>query len=230
MKFLLCIPLLMLIGFGVQEYRINKLELKENRWLSDYPISSTGPLKGILIGIWWVEIQKLQLKFQYQKIDEISKRICLVNPYVPPVWEYLAWNMSYNIAAEYRHEKDIQFSWVMKGYDQLEKGLTFNPKSSHLLYYQSWYVYAKLKSNPEYYQRFEKYLKKEPYLYCLEKVEKAASVGVLSFWQSCFRAQLNAQFKKKDKSMSIFKDLINRFPMKKGILINMMKDLNIKYE
>ena len=214
-----------MISIHIVDYRNTSLKLKQNSWLSDYPIASTGPLKGVLIGLWWVEIQKLQMNNQFLKIDSLTERISILNPYIPDVWEYLSWNMSFNISIEMRYQSDKESQWIFKGFDHLKKGLVYNPRSHLLHYSQAWMVYSKLKSQPKHKKTFETYLEMPFMDFIHQKVEIAAHYGKLNFLQSCFRAQINAEAGYQNKSVEIFEELILRYPNKVHFIKNMIQEV-----
>ncbi len=213
------------ISYCIVSHRETKLDMRPTNWLSDYPISSTGPLKGMLMGLWWMEIQKHQHNYDYKKINTLAKRISFLNPYAPKVWEYLAFNIAINISAEMRYENNKQFEWFVKGMDILEKGKDLNPKSSVLYFAQGYNVYFKLKSSPYLYDKFKGYLGAEPSKYTLDKLEQASKYGKLLFINECFRAQVNFQLGYSERSDEIFNQLLIEYPDRKNIILGMKQEL-----
>lgn len=224
-KIIIMIMLQIGLSFCIVSHRETELEMRPTNWLSDYPISSTGPLKGMLMGLWWMEIQKHQNNYDYKKIDTLAKRISFLNPYAPEVWEYLAWNIAINISAEMRYESNKQFEWFVRGMDILEKGQKLNPKSSILYFAQGYNVYFKLKNSPHLYDKFKEYLGDEPAKYTLIKLEQASKFGKLQFIKECFRAQVNFELGYVEKSGEIFNQLLIRYPDRKNIILGMMQEL-----
>jgi hypothetical protein len=224
-KVLILIVIQILVSSFIVNYRSENFGLKPGKWLSEYPISSTGPLKGMLMGLWWIEIQKHQFNFEYKKIQILTNRISFLNPYSPEIWEYLAWNLSVNISADMRYVEDQQYEWFIKGMDHLDKGLYYNENSPMLLFAQGYNVYFQLKKTPSLNGKIKKYLGQDPKHYTLLKLEEAIKYGKLAYIQECFRAQVNYELGNIDRSAEIFQELIIKYPTRKSHILGMMQEL-----
>jgi hypothetical protein len=222
---LLLLILQVFIASNIVSYRQEELKLRPTRWMSDYPISSTGPLKGYLMGLWWIEIFKHTLNFEYERIDDIAQRISILNPFSPKVWYDLAFNMAINISVEMRYEEDKHFEWFVKGLDHLERGKDFNPKSALIRFEQGLIVYTKLRYYPELSNRFIKHYKMEPMEYIINKMNEAASIGKLDYKQEMTRAQMHYLADKVYESTEIFNKLIEDYPNKRDYTLAIMQDL-----
>lgn len=146
-KVVILIVLTTTMGFFFFEERGQWLRESESRWLSNYPIASTGPLRGVLVASWWIEIQNLQQRYEFEKIAHISKRICYLQPNIPEVWDYMAWNLGYNLLAETSGDREQQLYWLKEAVELINEGLKYNPKKGKLHFYLGLAIYQKYKSD-----------------------------------------------------------------------------------
>lgn len=149
---------LTLIGILIQWQRINYISGHKNVWLSQFPIASSGPFKGLLTGYWWVEAQNLQFEFKFEEVHALTKKICYLQPHNPKVWEYLSWNLSFNLMAESMHDRAVQQHWLLEGLEQLKKGLVYNPGENLLEYAMGFTVFMKTQGDYDFSKELSEYL------------------------------------------------------------------------
>ena len=136
-----------LLGILIQWQREHYVTGHKNVWLSQFPIASSGPFKGLLTGYWWVDVQNLQFEFKFDEVQKLTRKICYLQPHNPKVWEYLSWNLSFNLMAESLHDRSLQEHWLLEGLKQLEKGLDYNPEENLLEYAMGFTVFMKTRGD-----------------------------------------------------------------------------------
>ncbi|MCC9606401.1 hypothetical protein LOC68_18045 [Blastopirellula sp. JC732] len=107
------------------EYRIAKAELGEIDPTSEAMRLSMLGMDGIATLILWNQLNEYQKTEQYDHVNAICEQITHLNPHFLSVWEYQAWNLSYNISREfdnYRH----RYLWVKKGLEYQMAGTKYN--------------------------------------------------------------------------------------------------------
>ncbi|UUO07020.1 hypothetical protein M4951_01605 [Blastopirellula sp. J2-11] len=107
------------------EYRIAKAELGEIDPTSEAMRLSMLGMDGIATLILWNQLNEYQKTEQYDHVNAICEQITHLNPHFLSVWEYQAWNLSYNISREfdnYRH----RYLWVKKGLEYQMAGTRYN--------------------------------------------------------------------------------------------------------
>ncbi|MFI4875591.1 MAG: hypothetical protein ACIALR_09645, partial [Blastopirellula sp. JB062] len=108
-----------------KEYRIAKAELGEIDPTSEAMRLSMLGMDGIATLILWNQLNEYQKTEQYDHVNAICEQITHLNPHFLSVWEYQAWNLSYNISREfdnYRH----RYLWVKKGLEYQMGGTRYN--------------------------------------------------------------------------------------------------------
>jgi hypothetical protein len=105
-----------------------------------------GGFRGILADFLWLRAQKLQDEGKYFELVQLSDWIGLLEPYIPEVWTFNAWNLSYNISVEFPTPEE-RWNWVYQGIKLLRnKALKYIPNSSKIYQQISWIYYHKIAS------------------------------------------------------------------------------------
>jgi len=161
---------LFLVGANVEWQRVQYVTGHKKVWLSQFPIASSGPFKGLLTGYWWVEALNLQMDFEFEEVEKLTKKICYLQPHNPKVWEYLSWNLSFNLMAESLHDRELMAKWLLEGIKQLEKGLSYNENNSLIEYSLGFTVFMKTRGDYDFTGELETYLKEPPMVYARQKM------------------------------------------------------------
>jgi hypothetical protein len=117
------------------------------------PISGTAQLvflgfRGVAVTFLWNEAQDLQKKERFFEIRPVVESISLLQPnFVSPCF-FQAWNMAYNIAAEWEAVKDKYF-WIRQGIDYLKKSIEINRNVSELEWSVGWYYHNRFGMSDE---------------------------------------------------------------------------------
>ena len=143
----------LLIGSGTRHQLL--VEMRRDRDLQQVSPGDTTPLvaittvafggfRGLVADALWVRANKLQDEGQYFELVQISKWITQLEPRVPEVWSFQAWNLAYNISVLFPEYSD-RWRWVSHGMDLLRKqGLTHNPNSPDLYWDIGWMFQHKI--------------------------------------------------------------------------------------
>ena len=103
-----------------------------------------GGFRGILVNFLWLRAQKLQEDGKYFELVQLSDWIGLLQPYLPAVWRFNAWNLSYNISVEFPTGEE-RWNWIYQGIKLLrDKALKYIPDSSEIYQELSWIYYHKI--------------------------------------------------------------------------------------
>jgi hypothetical protein len=92
---------------------------------------ATGAFRGLLVDILWIRADKLKEQGQFFDAKQLAEWITVLQPRFAEVWEFLAWNMAYNISVAIPETRpDQRWQWVKNGYELLrDQGIEKNPKS-----------------------------------------------------------------------------------------------------
>ena len=87
-----------------------------------------GTFRGIAADILWARAEKLKEEGKYYELHQLAKWICTLEPRFGQVWQFQAWNMSYNISVA-MHTADERWHWVYNGIRLLrDEGIPNNEK------------------------------------------------------------------------------------------------------
>ncbi len=80
----------------------------------------------------WIRADNLKQEGQYFDALHLSRLICALQPNIPDVWIFQAWNMAYNISHAMSTPQE-RWNWVQAGYRLLrDEGIPKNPKTLEL--------------------------------------------------------------------------------------------------
>jgi hypothetical protein len=112
------------------------------------PASSTMTLvlfgfRGIAASMLWYEADQLRSRKNWSELERTAESIVLLQPHFWNVWDQQAWNLAYNVSAEFDDVKD-RFFWVKRGAKFLKKGIERNEKIPELYHYMGEFVGRKI--------------------------------------------------------------------------------------
>jgi len=112
--------------------------------------------RSLAINYLWTRAEDLKDEGQYFDALHLARMICALQPYLPTVWDFQAWNMSYNISVSLPTPAE-RWQWVRAGYELLrDKGLLYNPKSLKIYNSLSWIFQHKMGGDTDDYHRYYK--------------------------------------------------------------------------
>lgn len=203
---------LILIGIVIQWQRVNYVTGHKNVWLSQFPIASSGPFKGLLTGYWWVDAQNLQFEFKFEEVQALTKKICYLQPHNPKVWEYLSWNLSFNLMAESLHDRSLQEKWLLEGLNQLNKGLTYNPGDNLLEYAMGFTVFMKTRGDFDFTQELNKYLEMPALQFAKQKMIESDIIESGEYIMGLQAVNIFVAAQEYDLAIASCHQLVKRFP------------------
>ena len=91
-----------------------------------------GAFRGIFVNILWLEANAAKEDGRFYESIELATMITKLQPRLPQVWTFHAWNMAYNISVT-THTPEERWQWVQAGINILRKeGLRYNPNNMHM--------------------------------------------------------------------------------------------------
>lgn len=103
-----------------------------------------GAFRGLVANALWMRAAELQQNGQFFELVQLAAWISQLEPTTPQVWEFQAWNLSYNISVLFPDPED-RWRWVNHGLDLLRKeGLRHNPNSDTLHWNMGWMFQHKI--------------------------------------------------------------------------------------
>ena len=150
-KFLLLLLVAALVfGAGQTQHALNRdrdrLGLTHAATLQNAPpvlvftTVALGGFRGLISNYLWLRADDLQQEDKYFEAAQLASWITDLEPRLPVVWVFQAWNMAYNISVKFKENAPGDYSdrwrWVNNGIELLrDKGLLYNPNDP-LIYFQ----------------------------------------------------------------------------------------------
>ena len=94
----------------VMQSEIYKELPPEYAWVSAFG----GAFRGIAVNFLWMRADSLKEEGKYYDAHQLAKWICTLQPRFADVWNFQAWNMSYNISVA-THTAQERWQWVYNG-------------------------------------------------------------------------------------------------------------------
>lgn len=103
-----------------------------------------GAFRGLVADALWMRASELQENGQYFELVQLATWISQLEPTIPEVWEFQAWNLAYNISVLFPDPED-RWRWVSHGLELLRtEGLQHNPVSPVIHWNIGWMFQHKI--------------------------------------------------------------------------------------
>ena len=99
--------------------------------------------RGIAAGMLWVQADELKTRKEFDKLRQVVESIILLQPHFKSVWEFQAWNLTYNVSTECDDVKD-RYYWVKEGLKFMIRGTERNRRIPELFYSAGAFTGSKL--------------------------------------------------------------------------------------
>ena len=108
--------------------------------------AALGTFRGLFVNVLWQRAENLKNEGKYFDAIELGKLITRLQPRFPKVWEFVSWNMAYNISVG-THTEEERWMWVKSGIDLLQRkgnGIDANPNALALYAQLGWIYFHKV--------------------------------------------------------------------------------------
>ncbi len=110
---------------------------------------ATFGMRGIAANILWEKANDYKMKKDWDNLSATLQQITKVEPHFIEVWKFQAWNLAYNVSAEFQDDYRDRFRWVIKGIQYLQEGLRYNELEPRLAWYVGWFTGQKIGRSDE---------------------------------------------------------------------------------
>lgn len=101
-------------------------------------IQALGAFRGLITNIAFMRAENYKEMGRYYDAVQLGTWICNLQPRFPSVWEFVSWNMAWNISVT-THTPQERWNWVYNGAKLLrDKGVKFNPRALNLYKQIAW--------------------------------------------------------------------------------------------
>lgn len=94
-----------------------------------------GGFKGVAVLSLWTKAQELQKTKRFFEIEPVVHSIRMLMPHFVEPYEFQAWNLAYNIPADWEAVAD-KYAWIKKGINYMKQAVRDNARNGDL----EWYV------------------------------------------------------------------------------------------
>lgn len=105
-------------------------------------------LRGIAANILWEKAHRYKKEKDWTNLSATLEQITRLQPNFISVWQFQAWNLSYNVSVEFDDFRD-RYRWVIKGINFLKKGIEFNEREPPLFWDVGWFISQKIGRSDE---------------------------------------------------------------------------------
>jgi hypothetical protein len=95
-------------------------------------------LRGVAVTMLWTKANEYKKTEDWSAFQATLEQLARLQPYFIKVWQYQAWNLSYNVSVEVDNYRD-RFYYVKQGIQYLKEGIGFNRDHPTLLDDLGWF-------------------------------------------------------------------------------------------
>ncbi len=101
-------------------------------------IQAFGAFRGLIVDLAFIRAEEYKEQGRFFDAMQLAKWICTLQPHFPTVWEFAAWNLSWNISVT-TYTPEERWIWVYNGVKLLrDQGIPFNPQAVNLYKELAW--------------------------------------------------------------------------------------------
>jgi hypothetical protein len=121
------------------EHRLGQADLGAIDPASETIRMATLGLRGFAVSMLWSKANEYKKTEDWTAFRATLEQLAKLQPYFIKVWEYQAWNLSYNVSVEVDNVRD-RFYYVKQGIQYLKNGIIFNRENATLLDDLGWFT------------------------------------------------------------------------------------------
>jgi len=124
-------------------YGLSEAKLGEIDPASETIKLATLGMRGVAVNLLWEKANRYKKKKDWTNLSATLQQIAKLEPHFIAVWRHQAWNLSYNVSAEFDDYRE-RYRWVIKGIDFLKEGIRYNDREPRLLWDLGWFIAQKI--------------------------------------------------------------------------------------
>lgn len=110
-------------------------------------IQAFGAFRGLIVDIAFIRAETYKEQGRFFDAVQLAKWICTLQPHFPTVWEFAAWNLSWNISVT-TYTPEERWNWVYAGVKLLrDQGIQYNRRAVNLYKQLAWTFNNKMGEN-----------------------------------------------------------------------------------
>lgn len=131
---------------GLAQRSLGEIEASSET-MKFFALGFRGPAATLL----WMRAHEHKKKENWTALHNVLNQIGRIQPNFVKVWRFQAWNLSYNVSAEWDDYRQ-RYNWVLQGIAYLNKGQQYNRNQTQLIWDEGWSTGHKIGRSDEYRQ------------------------------------------------------------------------------
>ncbi|MDO5552698.1 MAG: hypothetical protein Q4G68_02965 [Planctomycetia bacterium] len=112
------------------------------------PASSTMKLatfgmRGVAIALLWNRSLEYEKRADWNNVVVTGNQIIMLEPHFITIWDFVGWKLAYNASAQFDDYRE-RYRWVIRGFDFLQKGTSYNQTDPRLFSKAGWTISQKI--------------------------------------------------------------------------------------
>jgi hypothetical protein len=126
-----------------REHQLGQSDLGEIDPASETIRLATLGLRGIAVSMLWSKANHYKKVEDWTAFRATLEQLSKLQPYFIRVWQYQAWNLTYNVSVELDDVRD-RYYYVRRGIEYLKEGIKYNRENPILLSDLGWFIGNKI--------------------------------------------------------------------------------------
>ncbi|MEM9589169.1 MAG: IRE (iron responsive element), partial [Planctomycetota bacterium] len=129
-------------------YNIAESDLGEISPASETMKLASLGLRGVAASLLWKKSHDYSVTHEWDRLKATLNNIALLQPHFDKVWEFQAWNLTYNVSREFDDYRQ-RYEMVREGTEYLTRGIRQNRNAPRLVWYTGWFYGSKIGMSDE---------------------------------------------------------------------------------
>jgi len=137
-----------LLAQARKDYKLSQTQLGRIDPTSETIKLATLGMRGVATNILWSKANEQKKKKDWTNLSATLEQIARLQPNFISVWQFQAWNLSYNVSVEFEDFRQ-RYRWVIRGIKFLANGIQYNQREPKLVWDGGWFISQKIGKSDE---------------------------------------------------------------------------------
>ena len=135
-------------GGGLLAQRRDDLNLSEANLGEIDPAGSamklaTFGMRGVAVSLLWNRSLEYEKRADWDAVVATANQITTLEPHFITIWDFVGWKLAYNASAQFDDYRE-RYRWVIRGFEFVQEGTTYNEKAPKLFVRAGWTISQKI--------------------------------------------------------------------------------------
>ncbi|MBR4104750.1 MAG: hypothetical protein IKK39_11900 [Thermoguttaceae bacterium] len=135
-------------GGGLLAQRRDDLNLSEANLGEIDPAGSamklaTFGMRGVAVSLLWSRSLEYEKRADWDAVVATANQITTLEPHFITIWDFVGWKLAYNASAQFDDYRE-RYRWVIRGFEFVQEGTTYNEKAPKLFVRAGWTISQKI--------------------------------------------------------------------------------------